>query len=189
MTRRLTEEEHALWERLRETVKPLKRPRKAPGKTSSSPKVLPKRNSGVPKGEISAATAKPTKAQPGLAPLEQRTRRRLARGSVEVDARIDLHGMRQERAHAALAAFLRSQQAEGARIVLVVTGKGRPESEGAGESRGVLRQSVPRWLAGGEFRHVVVGFEEAHRRHGGSGALYVRIRRRRAGGRSPAASE
>ncbi len=190
MTRRLTEEEHALWERLRETVKPLKRPRKAPAKTASSPKPLPKRNSSMmPNTEISTAAAKSAKAQPSLAPLEQRTRRRLARGSVEVDARIDLHGMRQERAHAALAAFLRSQQALGARIVLVVTGKGRPESEGAGEGRGVLRQSVPRWLAGNEFRDVVVGFEEAHRRYGGSGALYVRIRRRRVGGRSPAAAK
>ena len=90
--------------------------------------------------------------------------------------------MRQERAFSALSAFLRSQQASGARIVLVVTGKGREGSEG----RGVLRESVPHWLAGGKLRPFVVGFEEAHRRHGGGGALYVRIRRRRAAGRLPA---
>ncbi len=124
-------------------------------------------------------------AQPSLAPFEEKTVRRLGRGLVDIDARIDLHGMRQERAHAALASFLRRQQASGAKIVLVVTGKGRATSEG----RGVLRESVPRWLAEGAFRHLVVGFEEANRRHGGAGALYVRIRRRREAARPPPSAD
>jgi DNA-nicking Smr family endonuclease len=101
--------------------------------------------------------------------------RRLARGLADVDARIDLHGMRQERAFAALSAFLRHAQARGARVALVITGKG-----GARDAeRGVLRQVVPDWLGRPDFRDLVVGFEEASRRHGGAGALYVRVRQRR----------
>ena len=84
--------------------------------------------------------------------------------------------MRQDRADAALTAFLRSAQARGNRIVLVVTGKGNADRDG----RGVLRQVVPGWLARPDLREFVVGFQEAGRRHGGEGALYVRIRRRRA---------
>ena len=82
--------------------------------------------------------------------------------------------MRQERAFAVLVSFLRHAQARGARIVLVITGKGREGEEG----RGVLRQAVPGWLARPDLRDLVVGFEEAGRRHGGAGALYVRLRRR-----------
>ncbi len=183
MTRRLTTDEHELWTRLRQTVKPLRHSHKAQSETAapSPAKPKPRHKADAPKTSSAAPTAKPGKTPP-LAPLEEKTRRRLARGAVEIEARIDLHGMRQERAFSALSAFLRSQQASGARIVLVVTGKGREGSEG----RGVLRESVPHWLAGGELRPFVVGFEEAHRRHGGGGALYVRIRRRRAAGRSPA---
>lgn len=184
MTRRLTKDEHALWERLRETVKPLKRRTAKPAHEPAAPPA-PKsaRESTSPRAAHAPAPPKPTNpVPPALAPFEEKTLRRIGRGLIEIDARIDLHGMRQERAHAALASFLRHGQASGAKIALVVTGKGRPGSEG----RGVLRESVPRWLTGADFRHLVVGFEEAHRRHGGAGALYVRIRRRREGVRPPA---
>jgi DNA-nicking Smr family endonuclease len=107
--------------------------------------------------------------------MEEKTRRKLGRGLVEIDAKIDLHGMRQERAHDALVGFLRHAQSQGHRIVIVVTGKGK-----AGEARGVLRYAVPGWLSRPDLRELVVGFEEAGRRHGGEGALYVRIRRPRA---------
>ena len=109
-----------------------------------------------------------------LAAFEEKLRRRLARGLTQVDARIDLHGMRQERAFAVLVSYLRHAQAHGAKIVLVITGKGREGEEG----RGVLRQAVPGWLARPDMRDLVLGFEEAGRRHGGAGALYVRLRRR-----------
>jgi len=184
MTRRLSKDEHALWDRLRETVKPLRRgvikAETAEDEATPAPKAArekPSRRHSPP--PISAPPVKA--ALTALAPFEEKTRRRLGRGLIEVDARIDLHGMRQERAHAALSSFLRHRQASGARIVLVVTGKGRSASEG----RGVLKEMVPRWLAGADLRHLVVGFEEAHRRHGGAGALYVRIRRRREGARPP----
>ncbi|HKH81897.1 MAG TPA: Smr/MutS family protein [Methylovirgula sp.] len=115
-------------------------------------------------------------ALPSLEPLERRARQRLARGMTAVDAAIDLHGMRQHEAHIALHGFLGRAQRNGAKIVLVVTGKGdaRPAE---GFDTGVLRRSVPLWLRAPEWRGLVVGFEEATRSHGGSGALYVRIRR------------
>jgi DNA-nicking Smr family endonuclease len=103
-----------------------------------------------------------------------------------VDGRIDLHGMRQDRAFSALLGFLRQSQARGFRTVLVITGKGKESLDfPAGKGRGVLRQSVPAWLARPDLRDLVLGFEEAGRRHGGAGALYVRLRRRRAASRPP----
>jgi DNA-nicking Smr family endonuclease len=114
--------------------------------------------------------AKP--AVPPLAPLGKRERTKLSRGHSEIDARLDLHGMTQMRAHRALSAFLQRAHHDGLTFVLVITGKGRT----GGES-GVLRRQVPQWLSLPEFRAFVVGFEQAHIGHGGEGALYVRIRR------------
>ena len=178
MMRRLTREEREIWDRLRRSVRPLRKPsaelevaRAAPagpepGASEHAAKAADERRGARP--------ALPAPAPP-LTKLDDRARRRVARGLTEVEARIDLHGMRQERAFTALMSFLRHAQARGHRLVLVITGRGREGDE----ARGVLRLSVPAWLERPEFRHLVVGFEEAGRRHGGSGALYVRIRRRR----------
>ncbi len=104
-------------------------------------------------------------------------RQRVARGKEAIDARLDLHGLTQSEAHAALLRFLRQASAREARLVLVITGKG-VRGEGAGE-RGVLKRQVPHWLALPEFRSLVIGFEDAGVKHGGAGALYVRLRRMR----------
>jgi DNA-nicking Smr family endonuclease len=117
------------------------------------------------------------KGPPALSPLDRRTRSRLTRGVVAIDRRIDLHGLTQAAAEVRLKRFLAEAQESGARVVLVITGKGAPE--GSREERGVLRRVVPHWLAAADMRSIVVGFEEASRAHGGAGALYVRIRRRR----------
>ena len=113
-------------------------------------------------------------APPPLAPLGRRERSQLSRGRKEIDARLDLHGMTQTRAHRALSDFLQRAHLDGLTFVLVITGKGKM---GAESERGVLRRQVPQWLSLPEFRTLVVGFEEAHIGHGGEGALYVRIRR------------
>ncbi|MGH6683799.1 MAG: Smr/MutS family protein [Pseudolabrys sp.] len=110
---------------------------------------------------------------PPLAPLGRRMRQRVARGKQEIDARLDLHGLTQSEAHAALLRFLRNAHTRAARLVLVITGKGR------GGEPGVLRRQVPQWLGLPEFRPLVIGFEDAHIAHGGEGALYVRVRRTR----------
>jgi DNA-nicking Smr family endonuclease len=100
---------------------------------------------------------------------------------------IDLHGMRQAEAHDALLRFLHRSQGAGHGVVLVITGKGgaSPGSAGPGgalfEERGVLRRTVPHWLRLPDLRTLVLGFDEASPHHGGGGALYVRLRRRRAG--------
>ena len=111
---------------------------------------------------------------PPLAPIGRRERSQLSRGRKEIDARLDLHGMTQTRAHRALSGFLQRAHHDGLTFVLVITGKGKM---GAESERGVLRRQVPQWLSLPEFRALVVGFEEAHIGHGGEGALYVRIRR------------
>jgi DNA-nicking Smr family endonuclease len=113
---------------------------------------------------------------PPLAPLGRRERSQLSRGRKDIDARLDLHGMTQTRAHHALFAFLQRANSDGLTFVLVITGKGRVSA--AESERGVLRRQVPQWLSLPEFRALVVGFEEAHIGHGGEGALYVRVRRR-----------
>lgn len=116
---------------------------------------------------------------PALAPMDDRTRRRLVRGVMAIDERLDLHGYTQDAAHSILRRFLVTARDRGARVVLVITGKGRPGSAHDHHDRGVLRRSVPHWLADPSLRDVVIGFEEAHLAHGGAGAIYVRLRRRR----------
>ncbi len=123
------------------------------------------------------AAAKARAAAPPLAPIGRRERAQLSRGRKEIDARLDLHGMTQTRAHRALSDFLRRAHIDGLTFVLVITGKGSAAAAHSG--RGVLRRQVPQWLSLPEFRTLVVGFEEAHIGHGGEGALYVRIRRAR----------
>ncbi|CAH1657131.1 MULTISPECIES: Smr/MutS family protein [unclassified Chelatococcus] len=128
-----------------------------------------------------AAPKVPAPKIPPLAPLERRQRLALRRGTEAIEAVLDLHGMRQMEAHAALIGFVRRAQREQKRVVVVVTGKGGGE---VGDDlmfgeRGVLRRLVPQWLASPELRSVVLGYGEAGRHHGGTGALYVRLRRSR----------
>jgi DNA-nicking Smr family endonuclease len=177
--RSLSEEERVLWESVAKQVKPLrKKPRAAKAHTIEASAEVPAaaRSAPVGKPRVSVQTASPPKpATPPLAPLGRRERSKLSRGRMEIDARLDLHGMTQLRAHRALFGFLQRAHGDGLTFVLVITGKGKV---GVSESeRGVLRRQVPQWLALPEFRSLVVGFEEAHVGHGGEGALYVRIRR------------
>ena len=104
--------------------------------------------------------------------LDRRSWLRLKRGQVTIEAKLDLHGRTQDHAHRALGRFLDEAQTRGERTALVVTGKGLA-------SGGLLRQMVPRWLNEPGNRDRVVAFCPAQPRHGGSGALYVLLRRRR----------
>ena len=174
--RGLSYEERVLWTAVTKAIEPLRarplvdhldqgavaedfRPAtKTSNKTSSKPASKP------PAPQKKAAP-------PPLAPLGRRMKQRVARGKEAIDARLDLHGYTQSEAHAALLRFLRNANARDARLVLVITGKGR------GGEMGVLRRQVPQWLSLPEFRALVVGFEDAHIAHGGEGAIYVRVRR------------
>ena len=177
--RRLSEEEIALWA---EVAKSVARRRGASLPAIVEPK--PKPTPPSPKGATAPASTPseaPRKAprQPPLAPLERRLKRDLSRGRAAVDSAIDLHGMNQAQAHQALRGFLVHMQAQGAKLVIVVTGKGGKQASPVwADEPGVLRRLVPQWLREIDMRAVVVGFEEAGRAHGGAGALYVRLRRR-----------
>ncbi len=112
----------------------------------------------------------------GTAPgLDTRTRLRMRRGQIDIERRMDLHGMTRNNAHAALSAFLATAHADGLRSVLVITGKGLTR-EG---DIGVLRREVPRWLNQAPMRQWVKAFSHAAPRDGGEGALYVLLRRKR----------
>ncbi len=177
--RALSEEERALWESVARQAKPLRNkprianshaPSKAEAQTSA-------KAMAHPKSAIPVAAPPPKKpVVPPLAPIGRRERSQLSKGKKEIEARLDLHGMTQARAHRALSGFLHQSHGDGLTFVLVITGKGKI---GAESERGVLRRQVPQWLSQPEFRTLVVGFEEAHIGHGGAGALYVRIRRSR----------
>jgi DNA-nicking Smr family endonuclease len=171
--RRLSDEEKALWNGYVSAITPLRRGAQRPKAPAAAAEVAPPRPQ-------SAQAKRSMQRNAPLVPLGRRLRQRVARGRQSIDARLDLHGMTQSRAHAALLHFLRRAQADSAQIVLIVTGKGT----GGGErephiERGVLKRQVPIWLGLPEFRPLIVGFEDADVGHGGQGALYVRLRRPR----------
>ena len=177
--RPLTADEEHLWSLVARTVRPLR-----PGKKQATEG---RRVTGVRHGARSAAdtagAAEPHAAtsapraprSQALSPVLRKEKQKLARGHAAVDARIDLHGMTQAEAYAALRRLLHRSQANGAKFVLVITGKGVPNA--LRSDRGVLRRQVPLWLALPEFRRYVLGFDAADTRHGGEGALYVRLRK------------
>ena len=178
--RSLSEEERALWESVARQIKPLRKKHRVTASLPASPKTevhaVPKTLAHPKPAAVVAAPSPKKPMAPPLAPLGRRERSQLSKGKKEIEARLDLHGMTQERAHRALSGFLHQAHGSGLTFVLIITGKGKI---GAESERGILRRQVPQWLSQPEFRSVVVGFEEAHIGHGGAGALYVRIRRSR----------
>jgi DNA-nicking Smr family endonuclease len=166
--RELTPEELALWRRTMGEGPPAQAP------VPSPPLAGPIRDEAIPKGAPARRGAALDPTRP--VGLDRRNWLRLKRGQVAIELILDLHGQTQEQAHRNLIGFLVKAQAEGRRCVLVVTGKGQPGG-------GVLRHMVPRWLNEGDNRERVVAYAPAQRRHGGTGALYVLLRRHRAGPR------
>jgi DNA-nicking Smr family endonuclease len=184
--RRLTDDEHALWQGVARSVSPLRKPARRqkisedPDTTPSAPTLRAKASAkpaSRPPATAPVRASKPASLPP-LVPLARKLKKRVARGSHAIDGRLDLHGFTQAEAHDALLHFLRTRQARGARLVLVITGKGLRGDVGDRE-RGVLRRMVPMWLGMAEFRSHVAGFESAAVGHGGEGALYVTLRKGR----------
>lgn len=182
MKRRISGEDAALWENVTRSIKPLRKETAKPAEAEPAEAEKPKPRRAAPVVAASpAVTRQPAPPKPPLAPLDRRTRKNISRGKHDIDGRIDLHGYRQAEAHRALLRFLRGLQAQGGKVALVITGKGNDLGGAAGnsEGRGVLRRQVPHWLALPEFRDYVIGFDVAHGGHGGDGALYVRLRKKR----------
>jgi DNA-nicking Smr family endonuclease len=176
--RQLTTDEEHLWSLVARTVRPLRHVKKtatdARHKVGIRDATRPLQNRATVEPKVTASRQR-TAAAPALSPVMRKEMKKLVRGDAAIDARIDLHGMTQAEAHGALQRLLHRCQADGAKFVLVITGKGVPNAS-RGE-RGVLRRQVPMWLALPEFRRYVLGFDVAHTGHGGEGALYVRLRR------------
>lgn len=165
--RKLSDEERILWGEVARTVSAL------PGKIAPPPTAP----------DAAPATAPPAKIpeqpvpRPGPDPaghhhFDAPTRKKLAKGRLPIEARVDLHDMNQAQAHGLLLSFLHRAHARGLRHVLVITGKGASFG-----SDGVLKRAVPVWLTTPSFRTLVSGTADAARTHGGEGALYIRLRR------------
>jgi DNA-nicking Smr family endonuclease len=152
------------------------------------PHLAPATKKPAAKKEPKESTQEEPKPAPRLptAGLDGRTSERLRRGQLEPQSRLDMHGMTEAAAHRALQRFLYTAHAQGARLVLVVTGKGLKQPgddepfdlELHMRSRGVLRTMVPRWLKEAVLAPLVADVRTAHRRHGGTGALYIYLRKR-----------
>ncbi len=151
------------------------------GKASTPPRAaMPAAMPGAP--------ARVTPPRPQAGSLDRRTRQRLARGQVHIEARLDLHGMGAEQARMRLRSFLSECRMRGLRTVLVITGKGASpfarhtlhglEHWHAPERAGRLRRLVPEWLHEHDLAVHVAGFQPAHPKHGGGGAFYIRLRRK-----------
>jgi DNA-nicking Smr family endonuclease len=172
--RRLSDDERALWKGFARGVTRLRH--SADAALGAEPDRAA--HETPPAAQIVAQERAQAKQPPALAQFDRRLRQRVARGHATIDARLDLHGMTQTQAHAALLHFLTQAQAQDAKLALVVTGKGMGGAAGSPSQRGVLRRQVPLWLSLPEFRRFIVSFQEAHVSHGGEGALYLRLRRR-----------
>ena len=131
---------------------------KAPASSPESPALAAARRAPPHQGEAEKA-------------IEPRRKHRIAKERDPIGAHIDLHGLGQDQARAMLERFVLEAWGEGLRAVLVITGKGL-------RGDGILRRMTPEWLAAAHLRHVVAGVSEAHRRHGGEGALYIALKRK-----------
>jgi len=187
-----------LWHHTAATIEPLRRgkPRIRTSDLATDadiPKSRPQPELEVPKKSASASektTAPGHKSRetparrhvPDLSTFDRNSVRKIRGGRIEIEARVDLHGLRQGEAHAMLRAFLFRCQSQGMRYVLIITGKGK--AAGPSDSpyqnyeneRGILKRNVPRWLEEPDIRSIVVSYAGAAIHHGGEGAIYVHLR-------------
>ena len=189
--RTLRPDEHDLWQTVARTTKPMhRRAPEAPKVTDLPPALAPtpekprlqpfrlgERYKGLPGHDLVPSLAD----RLAVAPLRMDAKAfgRMSRGRIAPEARIDLHGMTLAQAHPDLIRFVLNAQGQGMRLILVITGKGKPGSDDGPIPRrpGVLRHQVPLWLRQVPLAPVVLQVAEAHQRHGGAGALYVYLRR------------
>jgi DNA-nicking Smr family endonuclease len=170
--RLLSPEERALWASIINKVQPLAGRPPVENHETDEPMVPPAPPQPQPAIDRAALRPAAPPVKP-LIPLERRMLLQVKRGKMRLQGTLDLHGLYQDEAHAALIQFLRHAHQARKGWVLIITGKG----SGGFDERGVLRRMVPHWLHLPDLRPLVLGFEEAAPHHGGAGALYVRLRR------------
>ena len=174
------ETDESLWRAVTEGVAPLKGKRRPPRRQRSAAAEPSRRAAAA--SRANPPPPPPAQRPPTLPPLvmgqgagvDKRRVQRLKRGQLDIEARLDLHGLTQKQAHARLDGFLAGAQDRGLRCVLVITGKGRVSQEG-----GALRRLVPRWLNGPPCRERVLTMSQAQPKDGGGGAIYLLLKRRR----------
>ncbi len=197
----LSEEDLLLWQHMARSLRPFhgRDRRIVPGRfdepgftphasqPTAAPSDVPLRDGdATPKISASSRGSKLDRAAPSLAKFDTRKARKIKAGRIDIEARLDLHGMRQAEAHGALRSFLLRSQARKLKWVMVITGKGTFARDGDNSNplggdwgappRGVLRRNVPIWLSEPDLRTVVVSYTPAAVHHGGDGALYIQMR-------------
>jgi len=188
--RGLSADEAALWRKVADTVTPLHPAQPAPlpqaggagGGQPQEPPPPPKK----PKGRIPPPRpVAPPPAAPPTRPLtthglDASWDRKLARGTIDPDVTIDLHGMNLDMAHTRLVGGIAQALAMGARVVLLIAGKPRPhgDHDQRGERRGAIRAKLLDWLAHSPHASNIAAVRPAQPRHGGSGAVYIVLRKR-----------
>ena len=190
--RRLSKEEAELWNKVASTAEPLRKTSPIPEAWRDVP-AKPEVVEPAPIGPFSVGSkAAGTRGHTLLPPLEQEIAARpvqmdakafgrLKKGQLRPEARIDLHGMTVAEAHPVLIGFILNAHAQGKRLVLVITGKGKNRDDGdpIPTRKGILRHQLPHWLSLPPLRNIVLQVSTAHLRHGGGGAFYVYLRRPR----------
>lgn len=176
--KRLSDEDLALWQRVTAQAEPLARTKKPVARARKAAQITLPRPTAESRSPALIAPAPPkplitvsAAVLPTQSP-DRRTATKLKRGQIAIEAKLDLHGMTQGEAHEELRRFIAGSREAGRRCVLVVTGVGA-------RGGGVLRRSVPRWLAEPSLREAVLNVASAEQRHGGQGALYVLLRKKR----------
>jgi DNA-nicking Smr family endonuclease len=190
--RRLSSEEEDLWHAVARTARALHPSRPRPPEADPPPQVQPMHHAKPRLSPFALGEKSRMQDRRDLAPgpaerlanaslqMDAKTHGKMTRGKLQPEARIDLHGMTLAEAHPELIRFVLNAHAQGLRLVLVITGKGkRRDDDGPIPQRvGALRHQVPGWLHLPPLGPVVLQVTEAHQRHGGSGAYYVYLRRR-----------
>lgn len=179
--RKLSPEERVLWGKVARSTHPLPDKKGAMQALDAflvevETEIIPERQRASSAAEEGSQAMPTGQKQPAGQhhPFERPVKRKLAKGRLALEARIDLHGLIQSEAHAILLEFLVRAHERGLRHVLVITGKG--SSMG---SEGALKRAVPLWFAKPEFRFLISSYETAAHHHGGEGALYIRLSRQR----------
>jgi DNA-nicking Smr family endonuclease len=182
--RSLRPEERALWRKIAKSVTPIDEARlkSIEEDVEATRPAKPAKPEGKPTPRSRVRSPKPER-RPEVTPVDRGGERRHRRGKIEIEAKLDLHGLTQDSAHAALRGFIQTAHFHRMRTVLVITGKGFKTHKRDAEpweyveEVGVLRRRLPQWLGSAELRVMVSGYSAAHVRHGGEGAFYVTLRR------------
>jgi DNA-nicking Smr family endonuclease len=166
MKRPLTPDEEKMWERVTQADKPLRK--KTVAKVEKQENTGKKKIHVKQKAHIPLPSHSHTLTHGSYDNIDRNTSERFRKGDYPIDGTIDLHGMTHDKAEAALSRFIASHYGRGNRCLLVITGKGV-----------VLREALPRWLAESDLRSVILAFDTAKQKDGGSGAYYILLKRKR----------